>query len=120
MSKSTKSTAKATATATAPIAALAPTTASTPAYRGDSTVAMPVGPAWVTGFAMYFDPKGNPVTPAPTGTAPTAACLAPGLTLSTARPQRQAFLKATKGGTVLPAPGTKLPRGVVLNYPEGK
>jgi len=116
MSKSTK----ATATATAPIATLAPTTASTPAYRGDSTVAMPVGLVWVTGFAMYFDPKGNPVTPAPTRKAYMDACIGLGVTYYTARTQVQAFLKATKGGTVLPAPGTKLPRGVVLNYPEGK
>jgi hypothetical protein len=88
------------------LAVLAPTTASTPARRGDSTIAMPVATVWLHCFNTGLA-KGA----APARKVLVAECVGLGVAYYTARTQVDAYLRATKGNTVRP---DKTPKGLVL------
>lgn len=98
------------APAPAPAAVVVATTASTPARRGESTIAQPVAVVWVTCHNMCVAARtaGKPV---PSRKALHEACFAAGVTYYTTRTQVQAYLKASNMGTTTPS---KLPRGVQI------
>lgn len=102
---------QAPATTPAPAAVVVPTTASTPARRGNSTIPTPVAQVWVTCHNACTKAR-NEGTAVPARKVLVGMCIDLGVAYYTARTQVQAYLKASLGGTVNP---TKLPRAVVLN-----
>jgi hypothetical protein len=96
--------------APAAMAVVVPTTAATPAKRGESTISTPVAQVWAIAHNMCVVAR-NEGKPVPARKAIMWAVTNAGVTFYTARTQVQAYLKASKGGTETPV---KLPRHVTL------
>jgi hypothetical protein len=78
--------------------------------KGKSTTDSPVARVWLTCHNMIAA-AATAGTPAPSRKHMVATCIENGIAFYTARTQVQAYLKASKGGTIVPE---KLPKGLSI------